>query len=507
VTIERIKFLGTLSDLPYNTKGNIPAVQGMFPTSLGGFHSGPNTDVANICSYPAYPTGAATLRDQNRNYKTYVGTATKLYEDVSPGPTDLTRAVGGAYASTPARPWIFTQFGSISLASNKVDAIQFRTLNSATAFANLAGAPKAAIIVTVGPPASPVVMCFNYNDGTDVPDGWYSSGLSDYTGWTVGTNECAKGQILDNPGPFVAAIPYRDGVIAFKEDGMWEGTYVGSPVVWAWRRIASQVGCIGPNALCMVDDTIFFASKTGLYKYDGSYPQKIPGRLHDWWAGNVADSFWPDKWNDNFNHAHFAKYIPQAGVICFGLANDSVDSLTTPDMVNLVVWVNLQSGLWALDDKWSEGTYKISNFVDNEKVLLHTASSTWKSYGINFGYASDISYTPKSQFSVSGIGSGEPGMSMVRGAKPIFEYSLAKTGNPIGQVLADATTEEYFPTTSSFVAAEPQVNNGGADFADQQISGNFHAFAIFWTVTAGNYFTVNVNGLLADTVPVGADHG
>lgn len=511
--IERIKFLGTLADMAYNTKGNIPAVQGMFPTVRGGLHSGPNIDTVQVATYTSYPTGAATLRDQNRNYKTYVGTATKIFseDDNFAIYSDVSRTVGGVYSSSPSNPWTFTQFGNISLAANKTNELQSRVLNSATAFANVAGAPKAAIIVTVGPPSSPVIMCFNYNDGTDVPDGWYASGLSDYTGWTVGVNESAKGQIIDITGPFVAAIPYRDGVIAFKEDGMWEGTYVGSPIIWAWRRIASQVGCIGPNALCLVDDTIFFAAKTGLYRYDGSYPQKIPGSIHGWWSSNVADSFWPDRWNDYFNHAHFVKHVPEASCICFGLANNDVQSLTTPAMVNLVVWLNLISGMWILDDKWGNGVYPylMNNFVDSTKVLLHTAASTWKSHRMNFGFADSGSFTPAIHLSFSGIGAGEPGMTELRSIKPVYEQAWDKNGDVLGgSVLMGASSEEWFLQGPYQTAtATRQVNNGWADYSDKQISGNFIDGAIDWVPAVNNYYTIEVTGLLVDTVPVGKDHG
>jgi hypothetical protein len=289
VAWQDFKLLGFCPDLPVTTPGTSFLMKGCYPTDVGigggiGFEE-VSSSAANTAA-----TGAEYVTSLSNTSEIIVGTASKLYSfDLA---TTLTDRSGAAYSSTDTNSWKFTTFGNIVLAANLGDQLQQRTIGAAANFASVGAAPvpKASIVVTVGPTSAPFAMVFDYTDGVNTDrDGWKSSAVSDYTGWTSGTNSCATGRLLDNvSGPITCAIPYRDGVIAWKSGGMYIGEYTGPPNIWSWRRISSDVGCIGKNAAVVADDVVYWQDQSGLWMFDGSVPRRVPGYVHAYWNKTVA---------------------------------------------------------------------------------------------------------------------------------------------------------------------------------------------------------------------------
>jgi len=334
---EEVKLLGWAPDIPPTTKGIFTDTNQIIPTSRGftaaptiGNAGGSSDTIAGAKTY-----GTAYLKKVNGTPIALVGTATKIYQlsgIISPF-THVDRS-GAAYTASEAATWSFCEFGDITMAVNKTSNILFATLPAA--FAVVAGAPKASIIINAGPPDTPFIIAFNYDDGTDTPDGIYWSGYSNYAMWTrTLANGSGSVRMLEPTGPIVAAVPYRDGAIAFKQDGMYRGRYVGGDAIWEWVRIAADIGCCGKNMCCVVNDVVYFADRRGFWKYDGSYPVPLPGFVHDYWATIVRNGLVSDtcqmKW-DPARHNLWASYV--------GSQNNF-------DAREWIVW-NQLSGLWTI---------------------------------------------------------------------------------------------------------------------------------------------------------------
>lgn len=278
--------LGFAPDLPQDTQGVVVESNAILPTSRG-FGSGLRV-TTNGTVFTGPSMGGARLLALDGSSTNLIGTATKLYK-VQSGTTS--NVSGATYHASNTDTWSFAQFGSVSLAVNHGDKLQARE-DGTNLFADAdSSAPKASIVITPGLPNAQFAMLFDYDDGTDVfGDGIFWSALSDYTDWTPDiATECGNVRIIDLGGPFTAAIPYRDGVIAFKRRSMYLGTYVGGAAVWSWTRISSDVGCIGKNAVCVGNDVIYFADEFGLWTYDGSYPRPMPGYVHQHWSNLMLD--------------------------------------------------------------------------------------------------------------------------------------------------------------------------------------------------------------------------
>ena len=284
------KILGFAPDLPNTTPGALVQMVYVMPTDRG-LGPAPVFNEQGSGSINSASMGGALVSKTDGTQRVFVGIADKLYETTNPPSGSPTDRSGGTYAATTSATWSFCQFGDVTLAVNKNDYLQYIT-GSSTAFAPVGTAPvpKASIIATGGPTSAPVVMAFDYNDGTDnFRDGWFASGLGDAittTGWTTGTNSCANGRLLDDvPGPITAGIGFRDDFVAFKATGMYIGTYTGDATnPWSWRRISSDIGCIGKNALVRANDILYWADTAGIWMFDGSYPRLVPGNVHNYWA-------------------------------------------------------------------------------------------------------------------------------------------------------------------------------------------------------------------------------
>lgn len=279
------KLIGFAPDLPVTTPGVFTDMQYVVPTDRG-YGPGPVYALASSAALNNDSLNAALLSKTDNTQELIIGTVTKLYGfDLA---TTLTDRSAAAYNATATNTWSITQFGNIALAANLGDQLQQRTIGAGANFASVGAAPvpKASIVVTCGPVTAPFVMVFDYIDGVNTDrDGWKCSAISDYTGWTAGTNSCATGRLLDNsPGPVTAAIPYRDGVIAWKRNAMYVGRYDGPPAIWAWQRISSDVGCIGKNACVVADDVVYFTDESGIWMFDGSNPRRVPGYTQKFWG-------------------------------------------------------------------------------------------------------------------------------------------------------------------------------------------------------------------------------
>lgn len=266
------------------------------PTNRGGMRNAYLPPYASGASgQPSYPDisglvfGSRYLLRSDGSDRMFAGTASKLYEanqTVSYAWTDVSR--GGNYSG--ATQWLFKAFGDMMLAVISVGTrteIQQSTGAVGTAFANLTNAPKAKIIVC----SSGFIIAFDYDStGTAVPNGWICCDFNSPTNWTLQSGECNAGVFTDTPGPITAAIEFGDGIVVFKNKGMYFGRYIGLPEVWRFDRISPSIGCSGPLAVECVEDVLYWTDSSGFWMYDGSRPRLLSADLSTELRGYINTS-------------------------------------------------------------------------------------------------------------------------------------------------------------------------------------------------------------------------
>jgi len=439
--------LGFMPDLPNTTEGACIITHYAVPTARG-IGNGPVFTEASISALNTASLGGASLYTSAGVNRLYAGTATKLYEATpTNAPITLTDRSGTTYSASTTDTWAFDQFVDVTLAINYNDFLQAST---GAAFSAVGGTPvpKASIIAVSGPPSSPFVGVFDFKDGTHTyRDGWFISAQADYTGWTTGVNNCALGRLLDNvPGPITAAIGYRGDFLVWKRTGMYKGTFIGPPDIWRWETISSDIGCIGKNCCVRADDVVYWGDDAGVWRYDGSYPQKVPGYVHGHWASIVAAITAASDTNRNFFRALWDKPKNLLSILA-GLSADAgtvtADGFTYD--VNITgLSYNTISGLWTKHTYNPYGLTSETNYAV-EVIAPRVCISKNKKFAL-------LSWTPAgSEPRQAGIGfwafSDRVNSWVIKGVRPQWgtDDTTSNATVNVGDVSASQYSANFFP--------------------------------------------------------------
>lgn len=278
------KLLGFLPDADPTTPGAIIACTNLIPYENGmkgaptGISPASTTALASAC------LGAAVATKLDSTRRIFAGSATAMYELLAGAWSDVSRV--GGYAGGVDTRWSFTQFGDASLCANLSDTIQRSTSG---AFADIAGAPKAKIIFSVGS----FVMALNTTDTTYgvSPDRWWCCASFDDTSWTPSVTTLATtGRLVSTPGQIIAGGRLGDYAVVYKEKSIYIGQMVGAPSVWDFLQVpGGEAGCVGQDAWCDIGGMHFFLGQNNFWLFDGSRPVPIGGgEIRRWFFENSS---------------------------------------------------------------------------------------------------------------------------------------------------------------------------------------------------------------------------
>lgn len=225
-------------------------------------------------------TGAVVAELLDGTRRLIAGTASKLYEASAGTWTDRSRV--GGYSGL--NRWRFAVFGNAVLATNRNQVIQ-QSIDGD--FADISGAPAASILVT----SNGFVMALNVAGGSlgDAPDGWWCSALYDQSNWTPSVaSQSANGRLVDSPGAITAGHPLGDVVVAYKNESMYIGRYVGPPLVWSWQRVPGSIGVASQECVVPVGTMHYFIGTDDIYQFDGTVPRSIGAPVREWLFANLS---------------------------------------------------------------------------------------------------------------------------------------------------------------------------------------------------------------------------
>lgn len=318
-----------LPDAPVTTPDVLTAVEAV-PT-IRGYRGAPSRVNAGYAALAATCTGAALILRLDGSTKLYAGTASALYEGSGSTWTDRSRV--GGYTTGDVR-WQFAAFGDTSLAIAK--SIQLQSATTA-AFADVANAPKAACMDTVGG----FVMLGNCDDtGTglstgygDQPHRWWCSQIFNATGtWAPSvTTQATSGLLISSPGAITAVKRLGSQVVYYKKNAMHIGTYVGPPSVWDFAQVPGEAGAHNEECVVPVGAQHFFIGTDDIYVYDGSRPQSIGSGVREWFFARL---------NKQFAYKIIGLHDVQTGTVWWWYP---AESSTTPSAALIY---NYKSGTW-----------------------------------------------------------------------------------------------------------------------------------------------------------------
>jgi hypothetical protein len=355
--------LGFAPDADPTTPGVITDCDNFIPyrNSMGAGPSAVTPVDVPALANPCIGAAVVTLLDGTR--RIFAGTTTKLYELSAGAWSDVTRTVGGNYTGGSDTRLYLAQFGNATIATNKTDVMQ-RSVSTG-AFADIANAPKAEIVFTVGA----FVMALNTDSATDQ---WHCCASFDETDWTENvTTQSASGRLTDAPGIITAGGRLGDYAIAYKAKGIYLGQYVGAPAIWDWILIpGGDAGCTGKEAWCDLGGVHFVIGDDNIWLFDGTRP--VP----------AADSTVRQWFLDNSNPAArfktqcvFDRQNNRVWVFFPSNSSDSCDSALVYHTITKQWGVSNRSVQSALQYIQSGATF-----------------DTWDDYGATFETLPDVSF-------------------------------------------------------------------------------------------------------------------
>jgi hypothetical protein len=292
-------------DLPVNNSSGASAnVVNLFPRTRESW--GPFGTLSTFSSngLDSQCLGAQVAIDTGANNYLFSGTADKLYE-LAPGNTGFTNvSKTGGYTLPVGERWSFTQYGQRVIGAAQGQNLQSFTLNSSTAFADLAAAaPQARYIWTI----KDFVMVGNTFDATNgaQPQRVQWCAIDDPTTWPV-SGSTAEAQLLAGsqiiPGDQgwlmggVGNLGNADGAVFF-ERAIFRVVFQGSPTVFGFYPAEGVRGTPCPKSIVQLGALAYYVGEDGFYAFDGSTSRPIG-------VDRVDKTFWA-----NVNTAYLANVV------------------------------------------------------------------------------------------------------------------------------------------------------------------------------------------------------
>lgn len=229
----------------------------------------------------AEPFGSAAVRLANGIVAPLVGTRAGLYHLTTGGIVDRSRASPYVAPTQQYAVWHFAAFDTTTLAINYDNTLQATASIGSTDFADVSGGPKAFTLAV----QRNFVIVGNIKDGAYAGgNSWLCSAIEDHTDWTPDiATQSATGRLTATPGDIVRMYAYRDNVIAFKAGGFHRGTYVGAARnTWEWPVVSSNVGLVGPEAICEAEGVLYWLAEDGFYRWVGGAVERIRSAPWEW---------------------------------------------------------------------------------------------------------------------------------------------------------------------------------------------------------------------------------
>lgn len=270
---QEVPFYDYAPDLALTTPGIILDATAAIPTVKG--YKARNSSTQYAPSLPARPLGAYAAFYGDGSTSLVAGTGTQLYRLISGAWTPI-----GLGTYTASFPWVFAQFGDDLLATSAGNThIQVASGPTGT-FTNLdpTSPSNATSIISVAGFAA----AYNKNQ-------WFNSSAGTDTTWTPNVQtQSGSGFLYDLPGNIVAAAAFFRNQIVWKQQSMYQLTYIGGTQVWGNQILSPGTGTWGQGCVCLTPSSIAFLGTDDFYVCQGYAPSRIPNNFKENFFENVA---------------------------------------------------------------------------------------------------------------------------------------------------------------------------------------------------------------------------
>lgn len=246
---------GLSQDAAFEALGVIPTLKGYRP--FPGF-------APTASAITARAQGAFSVRDLSGNIHNFCGDATHIYKMDSDGLgwTDISRTVGGDYATPTAGWWVFWQFGNLVLATNGFDDVQSYNLASSTNFEDASGSPP---VCTFGMTVRDFSVLLRVSTANNRVQ-W--SGINDAADYVASATTLSDSQDLPEGGYIMGGVGGEYGLI-FQERAITRMSFEGPPTAFRFDKITQNIGVRAEGSIASHQDLTFFYSDEGMHMMRG----------------------------------------------------------------------------------------------------------------------------------------------------------------------------------------------------------------------------------------------
>ena len=284
-----------LPDTPDLDDKGITVARNCVPRSSSSYGPLPSLAASGVSALPERVIGAYMFFDAERNPHLFVGTNSTL-QHLQAGDAAFTDVSLATYDAAITNPWFLTSYGEGIIATNGVDVPQLFTVGVDSTFTNLAAnAPIGKYVCSV----RDFVMFGNLTeDGVSYPQRLRWSAIGNPSNYPdIGSNDAAE--LQSDAQDLKASLGHIQGMAAnlqsadiaiFMDQGVYSGSYVGSPAVFSFQIAQGATGCRVPLSIITSRGYAYYLGWDGFYAFDGVQPRAIGhDRVDKWFLTNPDD--------------------------------------------------------------------------------------------------------------------------------------------------------------------------------------------------------------------------
>jgi hypothetical protein len=229
--------------------------------------------------------GATVILRYGGGTAQFSGSATKLYSLTAATWSDVSRAVGGAYATAQGERWRFAQWGELCLSVNYNDVPQKFDMSGGigTKFTALGGSPPKARFIDV---VRDQVVLAGLN-GNENRIQW--SGTNNAEFWTPGSQNCDY-QDFQYGGPVRGFIGGATGYVFLSDRVVRMTQTPGASTIYQFDDVQGAKGLYAPSSLVRVGDVAYYVASDGPWEIslvDGSQKPIGVNKWRLWFVNDV----------------------------------------------------------------------------------------------------------------------------------------------------------------------------------------------------------------------------
>lgn len=261
-------------DLSQALPGKTTKVVNVIPTS-DGYLPFPSFVSQNVQALPSRCLGGASIRDLSGISRSFLATATKIYEVTGLSLTDKTR-VSGNYSVAGTNIWSFVIGKNQLIATTIEEPVQVITLGEAN-FTNL-------FTSTRKPKGNCVTVSYLdwlvLGDVTDSVDGdrptrvWWSE-RGDFTNMDPNIDDRSGFRDLDQQYGKIVALHTREFTSVFQEQAIHRMTFEGGSSTFRFDLVERHIGLISPGAIAHFGPNSYYLSTNGFQVFNGNVSTPI----------------------------------------------------------------------------------------------------------------------------------------------------------------------------------------------------------------------------------------